>query len=340
MIAVREWDDGAGAWDAFVESAPDGTIMHRHAWKDVIERAYGHRTFCLAAVDGDRIRGVLPLALIRSPLLPRRLVSLPFMDYGGICSAGDTDAEEALLSSALALAEAYRAALSLRQGAARPYRLSCSTEKMTVLLPLARAEAVQWQRLPSERRNRVRKAERAGLQASVHGPEALDAFYEVFGTNMRDLGSPVHSRAFFAEVMGALGPRARLVIVRSGDRPVGAGLMLRHGATVAMPWVSSLRSMFHLCPNQLLYWRVMQYAIAEGCEVLDLGRSTRGSTGLEAKRQWGGSPVALHWYYHPPVAGQPGRELDRLAWGVSMWQRLPLAVTNAIGPFFRRVIAN
>jgi hypothetical protein len=157
---------------------------------------------------------------------------------------------------------------------------------------------------------------------------------------MRDLGSPVHSLGFFQGVMSGLGKRARIVLVHAGREVVGAALMLRHHGRVSVPWVSSLRSWFHACPNQLLYWDVMRMAIDEGMQVLDLGRSSRASSGLEAKRQWGGQPRQLYWYYHPGDALPPGQELGRMAWGATVWQRLPLAMANAIGPWFRRGIAN
>lgn len=340
MIAVKEWNDHPEAWDRFVEAADDGTVMHLHAWKGIVEAAYGHRTVYLAAREGERIRGLLPLTLIRGGFLRRSLVSMPFMDYGGVCANGDSEAEAALVKAALAVAEDEDAFLTLRYHRQPELALPCSLEKLTVVLPLADSAQAQWTRLPAERRNRVRKAQKSGLCTSVHRWDGLPAFYRVFSTNMRDLGSPVHSLGFFREMLTRLGPRARIVLVHAGRQVVGAGIMLLHKKRVAIPWVSSLRSWFQKCPNQLLYWDAMRLAIAEGYEVLDLGRSSRGSSGLEAKRQWGGQPHQLYWYYYPPDAPPPGEELGGMAWGASMWQRLPVAMTNVIGPWFRRGIAN
>ena len=49
-MQVAEWHGPATEWDAFVRRARDGTIMHLHGWKAVLEHAYGHRTVQLAAV--------------------------------------------------------------------------------------------------------------------------------------------------------------------------------------------------------------------------------------------------------------------------------------------------
>lgn len=338
-LRVVEWSDGA-AWDSFVGEAPDSTVMHLWGWKAVMERAYGHRTLFLAAVDRDVLRGVLPLTLIRSPLFGWHLVSMPYMDYGGACTAGDDEAEALLVEVATGAAERERAVLTLRYDRSPTLSLPCSLEKVTMLLELGTSEAALWKRLPSERRNRIRKGQKHGLTASIHDEEGLRDFFAVFATNMRDLGSPVHSPRFFREVFARLGEHARIILVRAQNRSVGAGLMLLYNGMISIPWVSSLRSFFDKCPNQVLYWEAMRFGIANGYGLLDLGRSSRGSGAYEAKRQWGAEPVQLHWCYHPATAGSPGDGARRLAWAVGLWRRLPLTVANAIGPWLRRAIPN
>ena len=57
-----------------------------------------------------------------------------------------------------------------------------------------------WKRFNAKLRNQIRKAVKSGLTATWSGIEGLADFYQVFATNMRDLGSPVHSRRFFAAI--------------------------------------------------------------------------------------------------------------------------------------------
>ena len=55
-----------------------------------------------------------------------------------------------------------------------------------------------WKAIGAKVRNLVRKAERAGLSARPGDPATdLDAFYDVFARNMRDLGTPVYAAHFF-----------------------------------------------------------------------------------------------------------------------------------------------
>lgn len=340
MIRVAEWDGPRTEWDAFVSCAGDGTIMHLYAWRDIVSRAYGLRTFPLAAFDGDALVGVLPLALVKSPLIGASLVSMPFMDYGGACTNGHDKAERALVETAQEIAHAQRARLVLRYLRAPELDLPVSLDKITMFLELGTSEPELWKRLPAERRNRIKKGQRSGLTASVDGADALPNFYKVFAENMRDLGTPVHGLGFFNEVLAGLGPHARVIVVRLGGTPIGAGVMLIFKGMISMPWVSSLRAFFNRCPNQVLYWEVMRYGIAHGQSVFDLGRASRGSGTLEAKRQWGATPVQLYWHYHPETAPPPGDDVKRLSWAAALWRRLPLPVANALGPRLRRTLPN
>ena len=294
-MRVVEWSN-AGTWDKFVLGAQDATIMHLYGWKAVMERAYGHRTFFLAALEGNELQGVLPLTLIRNPLMGRHLVSMPFMDYGGVCSGKNQNAEELLVEMAREIANRHRADLVLRYPREAHLDMPCSLEKVTMFFDLGTSEDGLWKRLPSERRNRIRKGQKEELMASFHGADGLGDFYNVFATNMRDLGSPVHSPGFFKEVLANLEYYTRIILVRYKEKTIGAGLMLLFNGMISIPWISSLRKFFDKCPNQTLYWEAMCFGIANDYRLLDFGRSSRDSGALEAKRQWGAKPVQLYWH--------------------------------------------
>lgn len=90
-------------WDQFVESCSEGTFFHRAGWKEVIERAFGHRTFFLYAERDGVMTGVLPLGQVKSRLFGNALISSPFCVYGGAV-AEDEDSRSALQDRAKALA--------------------------------------------------------------------------------------------------------------------------------------------------------------------------------------------------------------------------------------------
>jgi hypothetical protein len=180
---------------------------------------------------------------------------------------------------------------------------------------------------------------RRGLAAQVGGPELLSSFFEVYARNMRDLGSPPHPRAFFAAVLQRLAPHAGLIAVRD-DRGavIGAGLFIRHGDVLSLPWVSSLRAAFSLNPNLLLYWELMRWGIAQGCAVFDFGRSTRGTGTYEFKRQWGAAEHPLYWHYWGPGASRRAglrKESGGYRLMTRIWSKLPLGLATAVGTRIR-----
>ncbi|ETX09178.1 MAG: hypothetical protein ETSY2_01020, partial [Candidatus Entotheonella gemina] len=221
-ICIRDWAGDAQVWDAYVHSAPEGTVCHLYGWREVIERAYRHRTFYLAATHQGHLCGLLPLALIRSRLFGRHLVSMPYMDYGGVVTLAGEDVRQQLVEAAVQLARSFQATLALRcntdQGLALPVRL----DKLTMRIDLGTDVEALWKWLSPERRNRIRKGYKQGLEVSFHASEHLEAFYRIFATNMRDLGSPVHSRQFFHRMFASLGQYLRLIIVWHQGHPIAA----------------------------------------------------------------------------------------------------------------------
>ena len=98
-----------------------------------------------------------------------------------------------------------------------------------------------WKRLDAKVRNQVRKAMTSGLTPAWCGIEGLDDFYAVFAQNMRDLGSPVHAKRFFAAILEEFAGDARLLLVRDGSQVVAGGVCMVFRDTVLVPWASSLR---------------------------------------------------------------------------------------------------
>ena len=102
----------------------------------------------------------------------------------------------------------------------------------------------------------------------------------------------------FPNVMLATFPdRARVFCVRFEGRPVAASITHWRGGTIEVPWASAIRDFNTLCPNVLLYWHMLSFAIAGGFHTFDLGRSTPGEGTFLFKKQWGAEPQELVWEY-------------------------------------------
>jgi len=339
-VATASLESAPRPWSEYVARHADATGYHEWAWREGFERAFGCPPMYFAARRHGQIVGVLPTVLLDSWLFGRALVSLPFLNYGGVL-ADDDGAARALLDTAIAVAREHRCRhLELRHFRRHFEDLPCKRHKVTMRLPL-RPGAALWDGLDRKARNQIRKAQKSGLTYQEGGAELLNAFYAVFARNMRDLGTPVYSPRFFAEVLGVFSGRARIHVVSSAAIPVAAGLTFETRGTVEIPWASSVRDFNALCPNHLLYWSMLEGASAGGCSTFDFGRSTPHEGTYKFKEQWGAQPVPLYWEYALLAGGDvpnssPTNPKFRLA--IAMWKKLPLSVANRIGPMIVRAI--
>ena len=329
-------------WDAYVHAHAAAVCYHLHGWRGVFEGAFGHTTHYLAARRDGALAGVLPLVEMRSRLFGRLLVSLPFVNYGGVL-ADDVDVERFLFERASDLAASRGLDhVELRHFTPHFTDAPSRQHKVTMLLPLAPDPEAMWTVLDRKVRNQVRKAEKSGLTSIVGGAELLDAFYPVFATNMRDLGTPVYSRRLFDEVFAAFPERTRLFAVRTAEgRCVAAGVGLHFRDTVEMPWASSLREFRAASPNNLLYWEALKYAIGVGATTFDFGRSTPHEGTYNFKAQWGAQPVPLCWEYRL-LAGSSLPDASpknaKFSLAIRIWQKLPLPLANVLGPAIVRSV--
>ena len=284
-------DPDPSEWDTYVNAHPAATLYHLGGWQRVLADTFGHESIQLIAREAGRPAGVLPLVLLRSRLFGRMLVSLPFMNYGGVL-ADSPEIERALVTEAVALAKREGVErLELRHVDDRPLGLVTRRHKVTFRLELPKDPDRLWAAFPAKLRSQIRKPEKEGLVARVGGAEELDAFYRVFAVNMRDLGTPVYPRQFFQATLDRLPEAARVVVVRRGTVPLAAAFLLSFRGDLEVPCASSLRRYNALGANMLSYWTALRHACETGHTRFDFGRSTPDSGPARFKAQWGAEAV-------------------------------------------------
>ncbi len=191
-----------------------------------------------------------------------------------------------------------------------------------------------WKAFPAKLRTQIKRAQQEDTSIRIGRHEELDSFYEVFTTNMRDLGTPVYGKRFFDAILGEL-PQARICSVYLRGEPVAAGFLIGFREVLEIPWASSLRRVSRLSPNMLLYWNVLKYGCDAGYTTFDFGRSSPDSGPYRFKQQWGALPLPLNWQYWVPAGGRlpdlsPSSPRYRVA--VNIWRRLPVGLTRFLGP--------
>lgn len=334
------------AWDAYVLNHPEGLAYHQFAWKMAVERAYGFKGIYLVADECGQLRGVLPLIDFNVPVMGRTLISLPYCDAGGML-ADCPDIKADLLAAAQKFGREKGAkGLEVRFGTERGLPEDGQRPaKVRMVLDLPEDSETLLSSLKAKLRSQVKKPMRDGLIAKLGGAEMVDNFYLAFSENMRDLGSPVHSKKWINSVVAAYGNRARVGLVYTPDGVLAAGgVILLHGQTVTIPWAASLQRFNRLNPNMLLYWTFLAFAADNGFTKFDFGRSTFGGGTYRFKKQWGAQPLILDWQFFSPngVCSPSSSNVVKSKSRVGLeavWRRLPMNFCKSVGPLVRRYVS-
>lgn len=339
---VREMGDADRArWDAFVMATPAATFFHRAAWRDVIERAFGHRTLFLYAERNGRICGVLPLARVTSLLFGDALISLPFCVYGGVV-ADDQDARDVLLDAA----EARAVALGVGHLECRnlsPQRARWATRDLHVtfrktLLPDPEANMLA---IPRKQRAMVRKGIKAGLVSAYD--DDVDRFFPLYADNVHRHGTPAQSKRYFTLLRDIFGDDCKVLTVATPDgRAVSSVLSFNFRNEVLPYYAGDAVIARDTAANDFKYWELMRRAGEEGATLFDYGRSKVGSGPYDFKKNWGFTPQPLAYEYRLVRADRvpENNPLNpKYRAFIALWRRMPLALANRIGPVLARSLS-
>ncbi len=331
----------AGRIAQFVAAAPDARAFHRPEWLRAVEMASGHDTHVLLAEHAGAIAAMLPLHAVHSPLFGRALVSTGFAVDGGII--GDAAQVEALAGAATQWAARLSCGTVELRGGPLPVAPGWHTRTDShagFIAPLAGDDEAQLAAIPRKQRAEVRKGLANAMTVQVGTSRADRAMhYAVYAQSVRNLGTPVFPRALFDAVLDAFGDDADILTVLAEGQPVAAVLNLYHRGAVMPYWGGGVFAARALRANDVMYYRLMCHARERGCDRFDFGRSKCDSGAYHFKRNWGFAPQPLA-YAHWTADGMAPRDVNPLSpkyrARIALWQRLPLAIANRLGP----IIAN
>ncbi len=334
-------------WDRYVLQHNAGTVFHLSKWQQVVTESFGHQSYHLLALsDGDQlghqpqIVGILPLFQIKSFLFGHYLVSVPFAELGGPL-ANNTEVSAALMAEAIAIAQGIGCDyVELKNQEALPGLLGKDLyfNFSREIFPVNEDNLAA---IPRKSRAAVRKGIKEGLTADF-GANLLDEFYEIMARSYHSLGTPIFPKHFFRTIMQTFGEEAQIMVVRSNGTPVAAVQSLYFRDRVMPYYAGSLIEYRQLCPNDFMYWKLMEDGCEKGFKTFDFGRSKADTGSFKFKKNWGFEPRPLAYQYHLVKA----KELPNLSPAnpkyrrkIEMWRKMPFAMTKIIGPPLAKYLA-
>lgn len=322
------------AWDQYVLASPYGTPFHLQAWARALEACFPYRSHSCLALEEGRVRGVLPLYQVRVFPFGQAFISLPLAVYGGGC-ADDDRIHMALAGYAGAIARRLSAKYVEYRNQAPHGTLPVKDLYYTFRKELYDDQEKNLAAIPRKQRRMVRQGDKHGLASTVGGEELLDAFYAVYAHSVRNLGTPVFPKRWFAALLREYGPACRILAVTKDRETVAAVLTLFFRDQVLPYYGGALKSSFQYAANDFMYWSLMCYASARGARVFDFGRSKKDTGSFEFKRHWGFEPQPLPYQYDLVTAtAMPNFSPKNSSFSlpILVWKRLPQPVANWLGP--------
>jgi len=324
-------------WDNFVQESTDATFFHQAGWKTVIEKAFGHKTYFLYVENDGKITGILPLVHINSLLFGNTLVSIAPCVYGGIVASDnqsylELDKEACRLADELGV-DCLEMRNRVQKNPERPYKelyvyfrkeLDADVEKNFLAIP-------------RKQRAMVRKGIEAGLTSVIDSN--IDRIYHAYSESVRNLGTPVFSKKYFQILKDVFSDQCEVLTVELNGQLI-ASVMSFYFKDEILPYYGGGTDLAReLKGNDFMYWEVMRRAVEKGIKVFDYGRSKIGTGSYSFKKNWGFTPQPLFYEFYL-VKSTSLPDINPLnpkyKFFIAAWKRLPLAVSQAIGPWLSK----
>jgi|GEM_PF-3555677 len=306
------------------------------AWAQVVERAYGLKPITYSTNKDFEVHFFEGSSLLGRPYLS----SAPYLTDGGwklssttLSSTTQTELVEwikekassyALVKSRNAIIQDKIDEVALDQSYF-DFSLDLNTDKETIFKDS----------LSKKTRNQLRKGLSQTYAIKVGGIELVNNFWMLISQIWRDLGTPSHSLLFFQSILEFFGEKARILLVDCKGETVAGALLIREGDTLHHPYAGCLKSFHRLCMNQVLYWKIIEWAIEKNCRIFDMGRSPYQKGSYHYKLSWGAKIIPLYYYYFMGTRQEGGfYNSPLLKMMTSVWRYMPLGLAKRLGPHF------
>jgi hypothetical protein len=344
-VQALESDDDA-RWDEFVYTHSDATLYQTVRWRDFVTEVFRHEARYLIASHHGRVSGVMPLFLIRQPLLGSKLISLPYDVGAGGPLVSDAASEDALIGHALALAKELRVKyLEIRCGRARPAldRAGMRMSEPVLISDMELdGETAVWSRVRKDHIKAMRKADTRGVK--VTPATTLDdylAFYDVYLRVFRDFGTPPYDANYFTCLWRSLhaAGNVKLLLARVDGRCLGGLMFFCAGTNLVSKFAACLPEAVPLRAYAALYGEAIRLGLTLGYRRLSWGTSSHQQKGLvEFKEGWGSTTRTAAMYQSTIRGSAPSieRYYDSRGLAQRAWRHMPLSLTRMVGPALNR----
>lgn len=305
------------AWNNVVLNSINGTYAHIWEWKEVLERSFGIRSFCLIAEEKGNVVGIYPSFSKETEYIFKNYIILesPFevtWDYGGPCilpEASESAFEQLLIAMEdIAL---KNDAISIKISPfgidnkskniclSNNYRIS---PRLTSIIDLNRTNEEIWKSIQKQTRKIITKSEENGVRVmEVYDESGLKKlYYDCLMDLKTHTNMYLPPYAFFKSILDIMVPKnmATIFIVDYNGTTIGGGLTLQYKDLVVLRYAGGVRKFRDLFPHYLLHYHQIKHFRNSNFKFFDQGGiPSQKEHGIYIfKSKWGGQIKNIDWY--------------------------------------------
>ena len=188
-----------------------------------------------------------------------------------------------------------------------------------VLLDLRRGPDALFREFSESRRANIRKGIRRGIEvAEARSDDEIGTYYEIYKEWSRRKNQPALDYDLFLRTVQSRTNRRLFLARYEGAIIAGVSVRFCPGGVIEYAANASLKADQSLRPNDLLHWRVIEWACGEGFRTYSLGGAHL------FLRRFGGTVVNTYEYRLDRTFGRRLEARDKLvATARSLWRQLP-----------------
>ena len=291
---------------------------------------------------------IFPFFLIKSKIFGNRLISLPFIDFGGTIGKIDNKFLKEALNYIKKNENVSKIEIRLNDFVEDYKKIEKNLinsgfkkefKKNQFILQL-RDEEELWNNFNRITKKGIKKAKKSNLQLKeINNEKELKLFYKLYFNNMKNFGAPQHSYNFFNNLMNMKKEFKGLNCYKEGEL-IGSLIILYTKDYAYAAYNVSNRKFLIYQPNDLIHWEIIKWCIKKRIKYFDFGQCDANSKegthdyGIyKFKRKWGGRLYNRYYFYYgfdkKDKIKSVKKKRDLLK---EIWSKLPYPLIKIIGP--------
>ena len=287
-------------WDDLLLSCADYSFFHSSAWARVLTESYGYTPLYVTVIENGKPQALVPMMEIKSFLIGKRGVSLPFTDFCDPIILNGAPFPE-LLKRIIEYGQKHGwKYLEMRGGQDFLGSNSPSSTYWGHTLDLAKDEGQIFSGLRDSTRRNIKKAVKEGVKVQIsQSLDSVQEFCRLNSISRKDHGLPPQPYYFFKKVYEhILANNFGFIVLGSFEGKAVAGeVYFQLKEKAVYKYGASDKTFQHLRANNLVMWEGIRECIRRGCTILSLGRTDLNHEGLlQFKRGWDTTEQQINYY--------------------------------------------